>query len=88
MPQVPNDIIRKRAKILRDLGTINLRKYLKKQIGSKVRVLIEQVKDNVSIGKSQHFTKIEIPKKLNEGSIVNCIICKVNKDISTASLIS
>ena len=88
MPQVPKDIIKKRAKILRDLGTINLKKYLNNQIGSKVRVLIEQVKEKVSIGKSQHFTKIEIPQILNKGSIVNCIITGVYEKTSRATLIS
>ncbi len=88
MPQVPRDIIKKRAMILRDLGAVNLNKYLNNQIGSKVRVLIEQVKDKVSIGKSQHFTKIEIPQILNEGSIVDCMITDVYKNTSRATLIS
>ena len=88
MPQVPKDIIKKRARILRNLGNINLRKYLNNQIGSKVKVLIEQVKDEISIGKSQHFTKIEIPQILNEGSIVDCIVTDVYENISKATLIS
>ena len=66
----------------------NLRKYLKNQIGSNIKVLIEQVKEKVSIGKSQHFTKIEIPHILNEGSIVNCTVTEVNENISKANLIS
>ena len=88
MPQVPKDIIKKRARILRNLGNINLRKYLNNQIGSKVKVLIEQVKDEISIGKSQHFTKIEIPQILNEGSIVDCIVTDVYENTSKATLIS
>ena len=88
MPQVPKNIIKKRAKILRELGNTNLRKYLKNQTGSRVRVLIEQAKDTISIGKSQHFTKIEIPQVLKEGSIVNCIITDVHENISKATLIS
>ena len=88
MPQIPKNIIKKRAKILRELGKNNLRKYLKNQIGSNIKVLIEQVKEKFSIGKSQHFTKIEIPQILNEGSIVNCIVTEVNENISKATLIS
>jgi threonylcarbamoyladenosine tRNA methylthiotransferase MtaB len=88
MPQVSSDVIKKRAKILRNLGTINLKKYLKNQIGSKVRVLIEQVKNTISIGKSQYFTKIEIAQKLKEGSIVDCIITDVHENILKADLIS
>ena len=88
MPQVPKNIIKKRAKILRNLGETNLRKYLKNQIGSKVKVLIEQVKESSSIGKSQHFTKIEIPQILNKGSIVDCIISDVHEKRSKANIIS
>ena len=88
MPQVPKHIIKKRARILRNLGNINLRKYLNNQIGSKVKVLIEQVKESSSIGKSQHFTKIEIPQILNKGSIVDCIISDVHENISKATVIS
>ena len=87
MPQVSKDTIKKRAKTLRNLGNNNLNKYLNNQIGFKVKVLIEQIKNNHSLGKSQHFTKVKIAEKLNIGSIVDCIITNVDKDISTASLI-
>ena len=53
----------------------------------KTRVLIEQIKDQVSMGKSQHFTKIEIYEVLNEGSIVNCIITDVYENTLRATLI-
>ena len=88
MPQVPKSVIKKRAKTLRDLGTTNMKKYLNKQIGSVSRVLIEQVKDNVSIGKSQHFTKVKIPQKLNQGSIVDCFITSAHENFLQATLIS
>ncbi len=88
MPQVPKDVIKKRAKTLRNLGANNMKKYLNKQIGSVTRVLIEQVKDNVSIGKSQHFTKVEIPQILNKGSIVDCLITNTDENFLQATLIS
>ena len=87
MPQIPKNIIKKRAKILRELGELYLRKYLRSQIGKKTRVLIEQIKDQVSMGKSQHFTKIEISEVLNKGSIVNCIITDVYENTLRATLI-
>ena len=62
-------------------------KPLKKQIGTKAKVLIEQVKKSTSIGRSQHFNKIEIPQKLNEGSIVDCRIVDVNENVSYAALL-
>ena len=88
MPRVPKEIIKKRAKLLRDIGNKNLNKYLNNQIGSKNKVLVEKVKNSISFGKSQHFTKIEIPQTLNEGSIVNCIITSVHNNISKATLLS
>lgn len=88
MPQVPKDIIKKRAKILRNIGNTNMKKYLNKQIGSKARVLVEQVKESSSIGKSQHFTKVKIPQILTKGSIVDCIITSVHENCLIAMLIS
>ena len=35
-----------------------------------------------SYGKSQHFTKIHIDKKLPKGLIVNCEIYKIKENIS------
>ena len=88
MPQVPKETIKKRAKILRDLGNTNLKIYLNNQVGIKKRVLIEKVKDSISYGKSQHYTKIEIPKTLSEGTIVDCVITNVRNNISIATLLS
>tara|TARA_Y100000590_G_scaffold466548_1_gene642353 strand:- start:744 stop:2015 length:1272 start_codon:yes stop_codon:yes gene_type:complete len=88
MPQIKKDIIRERAKVLRELGKNNLKEYQKKLIGSVTQVLIEQVHDNISSGKSQYFTKVKIPKVLKEGSVVNCVINDVKDDFSRANLIS
>ena len=87
MPQIPKNIIKKRAEILRECGNNNLIKFLESQIGLKTKVLIEQVRENKSLGKSQHFTKIEIPEKLEKGSIVDCTIKNVSGNISKAILI-
>ena len=85
MPQVSQILIKKRAKLLREIGKINLNNYLKKQIGLKKKVLVEKVVNNISVGKSQHFTNVEIRKKLIQGSIVNCIITDVIKETSKAT---
>ena len=86
MPQIPKEIINKRALILRELGNYNLNQYLKKQIGKFSNVLIEKVDNKTSFGKSQHFTKVEIDKKINIGSIIKCKIEKVENNISKGSL--
>ena len=88
MPQLPSEVIKNRAKILRNLGELTLKKYLKKRVGKKIKVLIEQVQDSKSTGKCQHFTKVEIPQTIKEGSIVDCIVTDINKNISLANLIS
>ncbi len=87
MPQVPIEVIKNRAKKLRDLGDKNLSKYLKQQIGSNATMLVEQSYSTISFGKSQHFTKIKIDKKLSEGSIVNCKIQSVYNNISQAVVV-
>jgi len=87
MPQIPKDIIKKRAKILRDEGDRQMQAYLQNQIGSSTTMLVEQVKENISYGKSQHFTKIKIQKMIKEGTIVKCIIKDVDQGILSANII-
>ena len=87
MPQVSTQVIKNRAKILRECGKKNLSEYLNKQIGTKATVLIEKIDSTGSYGKSQHFTKIHIDKELLEGSIVNCKIYKMNENVLKAKLI-
>ena len=87
MPQVPKDIIKQRARALREKGMIQMKKYLQKQIGNSATMLVEHVKENYSYGKSQHFTKIKLPNNLKEGEIINCIITDFNNDILNAQII-
>ena len=87
MPQVPKNIIKKRAKLLREEGKKQMKNYLQTQIGNSAIMLIEQVKDNISYGKSQHFTKIKIKKNIKEGEIVQCMIIDVDKDVLSAKII-
>ncbi len=81
MPQVPINIIKKRASILREAGNKQMQKYLKSQIGNSATMLVEQVKENYTYGKSQHFTKIKIKNNIEIGKIVKCMITNVSKDI-------
>jgi len=87
MPQISKEVIKNRAKILRDYGEKKLSEYLNKQIGKKAIMLVEKNDSTGSYGKSQHFTKIHIDKELPEGSIVNCKIYKMNENILKAKLI-
>ena len=77
MPQVSNQVIKSRAKILRDCGEKKLSKYLNQQIGKKAIMLVEKNDSTGSYGKSQHFTEIHIDKKLPRGLIVDCKIYEI-----------
>ena len=86
MPQISKDIIKKRAKALREEGNKQMQNYLQNQIGNSAIMLVEQVKENISYGKSQHFTKIKIEDTLKEGNIVKCIITNMNNGILSAHI--
>ena len=87
MPQVSKDIIKKRAKILREEGFSQMKNYLKKQIGKTEYVLIEKMNRKISHGKTQHFTKVEINEKTKIGDIVKCIVTQTNNNSLIAKLI-
>jgi threonylcarbamoyladenosine tRNA methylthiotransferase MtaB len=87
MPQLPNHVIKNRAKKLRDIGEQNLSKYLEKQIGKNTTMLVEQSNLTMSVGKSQHFTKMQIRQKLPVGSVVHCKIQSVHENILQAVLV-
>ena len=69
MPQVPKNIIKQRAKLLREAGERQMNRYLNTQIGTSAIMLVEQTKENISFGKSQHFTKIAINDVIKEGKL-------------------
>ena len=87
MPQISKNIIKKRSKILREKGNDQLKKYLKKQIGKKTSMLVEQQKNNFSLGKTQHYTKISVNSSIPEGTIVNCKITEFKEGILYSSLV-
>ncbi len=68
MPQVNGAIIKERAKILREAGERQLKKYLANQIGKEFKVLIEK---NFS-GKTENFLDVKISdgKNLKSGEIM------------------
>ena len=76
MPQVKGDVIKNRAKLLREAGKIELQKYLKTQVGRTLSVIIE--KDGV--GKSENFLDVKITdSKYNVGDIVEVKIVAAEK---------
>ncbi len=65
MPPVNGVIVKKRAKILRETGQKELEKFLQKQIGKTLKIIVE--KDG--IGKSENFLDVKIDSKSNAGEI-------------------
>ncbi len=87
MPQLPKEIIKKRAKILREKGKEKLFNYLNKQIGLNDLMLVEYIEKNISYGKTQHYTKVKVNEPINEGKIVKCKITNIDNDVLEAVLV-
>lgn len=70
MPQVEKNIRKERAALLRHAGEKNLSKYLKAQIGVTTDILVEKER----IGKTPHFSVVELDKDCIPGSIIKAAI--------------
>jgi threonylcarbamoyladenosine tRNA methylthiotransferase MtaB len=74
MPQVSSEVIKERAKQLREIGKQREAAFLKSQIGTKASVLVES--DN--LGRTEHFSPVDLtllPKSLRtEGDIISVTI--------------
>lgn len=66
MPQVPKELRKKRAARLREAGEKQLADYLKSQIGSKASVVVEKER----VGRTEHFSTVELNKDCSPGSVV------------------
>tara|TARA_Y100001970_G_scaffold280330_1_gene389130 strand:- start:559 stop:1818 length:1260 start_codon:yes stop_codon:yes gene_type:complete len=87
MPQVPKNVIKKRAELLRNEGKKQLHKYFSEQKGQLILTLIEYSKNNFSFGKSQHFVKIKINQEIEAGKIVKCMVTDFKDDVLSAKII-
>ena len=87
MPQINKKIIKERAKKLREKGKKNLLKYLTNKIGEKNFILIESSDAQKSIGKDQHFIKVQIDQKIQEGNIIPCVYTGIYNDVLLAKRI-
>ena len=87
MPQLPRELIKSRAHLLREEGAKQMKNYLRGQVGNISTILVEQIKDNFAYGKTQQFTKVKIKEPVKIGTIVKCKITDINKDILCGHLI-
>jgi threonylcarbamoyladenosine tRNA methylthiotransferase MtaB len=79
MPQVNGKTTKARAKILREKGAAELQKFLQKQVGKNLKILIE--KDG--IGKAENFLDVKILgdyKNFNSGEILEIKASVVEKN--------
>ena len=67
MPQISNEIIKERARLLRTDGDKILQKFLKKQVNKKHKILFESETE----GHSENFIPIKTLTKQRAGEIVN-----------------
>jgi threonylcarbamoyladenosine tRNA methylthiotransferase MtaB len=65
MPQNSREIVKKRAAILRELGGVQASKYLKNQIGKKVRPVME----TAYRGRTDSFAEIELDTPMSIGAM-------------------
>ncbi len=68
--QIPEYIKKERVKKLIELSNELESKYLDKFIGKTVEVLIETVKDNISVGHTGNYLKVLIDKELKPNTLV------------------
>jgi threonylcarbamoyladenosine tRNA methylthiotransferase MtaB len=76
MPQVAKAVRKERAACLREAGEKNLREYLQTQIGVTTEILVE--KDR--IGKTPHFSVVELDRDCEAGTIVKARITGVEEE--------
>ena len=82
MPKVPEKIIKKRAKEIRDLAKIQHNKFLLSQIGTIQNVLIE----NNSVGHATNFSKIKLKENVEASTIVATKILEIESEVLLGSV--
>ena len=70
MPQVPRDVIKQRAKRLRDKGEVALHRHLDSEIGMQRRVLTEAG----DIGRTEQFTPVKLSAPVARGLMLDLTV--------------
>ena len=66
MPQVAREVVKERARRLRDAGAAALRRHLDAQVGATHRVLTE----SHDLGRTEHFAQVRLAAQSEPGAIV------------------
>src|SRR5882762_1556736 len=70
MPQVARDVVKDRARRLREKGAAALRTHLDAQVGATRRVLTE----SPALGRTEHFTQVRLSAPIEPGVIVDLTV--------------
>jgi threonylcarbamoyladenosine tRNA methylthiotransferase MtaB len=70
MPQVPGDVVKDRARRLREKGEVALRRHLDGEVGLTRRVLTEAG----GIGRTEQFTQVLLPTAMSRGLMLDLAI--------------
>ena len=67
MPQVARDVVKERARRLRERGALALRRHLDGEVGATRRVLME----SRDTGRTEQFTKVRLARPAEPGQILD-----------------
>jgi threonylcarbamoyladenosine tRNA methylthiotransferase MtaB len=70
MPQTRREVVKERARRLRETGEAALRRHLAAQVGRSRRVLAESAR----LGRSEHFTLVGLNAAVETGMVVDVTI--------------
>ncbi|MFP3120303.1 tRNA (N(6)-L-threonylcarbamoyladenosine(37)-C(2))-methylthiotransferase MtaB [Rickettsia sp. R2] len=83
MPQVPQNIRKERAEILRQEGQNQLTEFFKKHIGQKVELLVE----NNNIAHTENFIPVKLDKPLEIGQIFKAKLVGIEENYMKCMLV-
>src|SRR6266508_290680 len=70
MPQISREVIKDRARRLREKGEAALRRHLEAQVGARRQVLIE----SGELGRTEHFTRVRLAAPMAPGLVVDVTV--------------
>src|SRR5262249_7792716 len=70
MPQTKGEVIKDRARRLREKGDAALRRHLEAQVGARRQVLVE----SPALGRTEHFTRARLATPMEPGMILDVTV--------------
>jgi threonylcarbamoyladenosine tRNA methylthiotransferase MtaB len=70
MPQIRREVVKARARRLREKGEVALRRHLEAQVGARRQVLIE----SDELGRTEHFTRVRLAAPMEPGLIADVTV--------------